>query len=276
MYQKQEWRSDSDYEKIQVSRVVISICKDCNTIIASGSVILATGQHVDADGKWETNGTQHWHTCYYGTQFDVASHTGGTATCIEKAKCSVCGVEYGDYNEHTLTHHDRVEPDYANDGNIEYWTCDECSKYFSDAEGNNEISADDIIIAKLTVTEYQFLDGEVIIEAPDGAIPDGSIFDVQKIVPPPAEIVEKVKDQMGSSSEVLAYYEIRLSDTDGELIIHLDGEITIRIQMPAQYVGSNCVRILQEDETGKLIAMTSWWEGEYLCFKTDWLEIYDD
>ncbi len=251
-------------------------CKDCDAKIASGSVIPATGHHTDADGKWETNGTQHWHTCYYGTQFDVASHTGGTATCTAKAKCSICGTEYGEYAAHHLTHHDRVEADYENEGNIEYWTCDECGKYFSDSEGHNEISADDIIIAKLTVAEYQFLDGEVIIEAPDGAIPDGSLFDVQKIVPPPAEVVEKVKEQMGSSSEVLAYYEIRLSDTDGTLIIHLDGEITIKIQMPEQYVGSKCVRILQEDETGKLIVMESWWEGEYLCFKTDWLEIYDD
>ncbi|MBR3289681.1 MAG: hypothetical protein IKI63_02760, partial [Clostridia bacterium] len=72
-------------------------CKDCNTKISSGSVIPATGNHTDADGEWETNGTQHWHTCYYGTQFDIASHTGGTATCTEKAKCSVCGVEYGEF-----------------------------------------------------------------------------------------------------------------------------------------------------------------------------------
>lgn len=250
-------------------------CKDCNTKIASGSVIPATGHHVDADGKWESNGTQHWHTCYYGTHFDVANHIGGTATCTEKAKCSICGMEYGEYAVHQLMHHDRVEPDYENDGNIEYWTCDECGKYFSDSEGNNEIAADDVIIAKLTISEYQFLDGEVIIEAPEGAIPEGSIFDVQKIVPPPAEVVEKVKDQMGSSSEVLAYYEIRLSDTDGELIIHLDGEITIKIQMPEKYVESKCVKVLQEDETGKLITMVSWWEGEYLCYKTDWLEIYN-
>ncbi len=79
---------------------------------------------------------------------------------------------------------------------------------------------------------------------------------------------------MGASSEVLAYYEIRLSDTNGEWIIHLDGEITIKTKMPEQYIGCNCVRILQEDETGKLVTMESWWEDEYLCYKTDWLEIY--
>ena len=123
--------------------------------------------------------------------------------------------------------------------------------------------------------ELSFLDDEVIIVVPNSATPDGSEFDVQKIVPPPAEVVEKVKEQMGASSEVLAYYEVRLTASDGSSIIHLDGEITIKVKMPEQYVGSKCVRILQEDETGKLIVMESWWEGEYLCYKTDWLEIYD-
>lgn len=123
--------------------------------------------------------------------------------------------------------------------------------------------------------ELSFLDNEVIIVVPNDATPDGSVFDVQKIVPPPAEVVEKVKEQMGSSSEVLAYYEVRLTASDGTSIIHLDGEITIKVKMPEQYVGSKCVRILQEDETGKLIVMESWWEGEYLCFNTDWLEIYN-
>ena len=30
-----------------------------------------------------------------------ASHTGGTATCARRAKCEVCGTEYGDLEEHT-------------------------------------------------------------------------------------------------------------------------------------------------------------------------------
>ena len=123
--------------------------------------------------------------------------------------------------------------------------------------------------------ELSFLDDEVIIVVPNGATPNGSEFDVQKIIPPPAEVVEKVKQQMGSSSEVIAYYEVRLTAADGTMIIHLDGEITIKVKMPEQYVGSKCVRILQEDETEKLIVMESWWEGEYLCYKTNWLEIYN-
>lgn len=71
-------------------------CTDCNKKIENGKAIPATGKHVDVDGKWETDGINHWHTCYFGTKFDVTAHTGGEATCKDKAKCSVCGTAYGE------------------------------------------------------------------------------------------------------------------------------------------------------------------------------------
>ena len=73
-------------------------CIDCNTKTATGKVIEATGEHVDADGKWEINETQHFHTCGCGTKFDYTDHTGGEATCKEQAKCSACGTSYGEIN----------------------------------------------------------------------------------------------------------------------------------------------------------------------------------
>ena len=79
-------------------------CTDCNTKIANGTVIPATGKHVDVDGKWETDGTNHWHTCYFGTKFDVTAHNGGVATCVTKAACSVCGVQYGEVNASNHKH----------------------------------------------------------------------------------------------------------------------------------------------------------------------------
>lgn len=79
-------------------------CTDCNTKIKTGSEISATGNHTDADGKWETDGTNHWHTCYFGTKFDVTAHSGGEATCISKAKCAVCGIEYGNVDASNHKH----------------------------------------------------------------------------------------------------------------------------------------------------------------------------
>lgn len=249
-------------------------CKDCNTKIQSGSVIPATGNHMDADGKWETDGNKHWHTCYNGTIFDEAEHSGGNATCKQKAVCKDCGVEYGDYAAHQLTKHDQVKPTFENDGNIEYWTCNECGNYFSDAEGKNEISAEDTVIGKLTIRKLSYLDGEVLIEVPSNAVSDEFEITVDKIVPPPAEVVEKVKDAYGESSEVLAYYEIRMFDESGDRIYSLNNEITVKSILPEKYQTGYVIKINQEDDNGNLVEMQSWREGEYICYKTDWLEKY--
>ena len=120
-----------------------------------------------------------------------------------------------------------------------------------------------------------FFDDEIIIIVPNGAKPDNAEFDVKKIVPPPEEVVGKVNNQMGASTGVIAYYEIRLIADDSSSVIYLDGEITVKVKMPERLVGSKYVRNLQQDESGKLIEMNSWWEGEYLCYNTDWLEIYN-
>ena len=57
--------------------------------------------HTDTDGQWESNGRYHWHTCSCAEEFDKVEHSGGTATFTAKAKCDVCGEEYGDILAHT-------------------------------------------------------------------------------------------------------------------------------------------------------------------------------
>lgn len=71
-------------------------CTDCNTKIAEGHEIPATGEHVDADGDWEWDATYHWHTCECGAIFNKEVHCGGEATDSSKAVCSVCRTEYGE------------------------------------------------------------------------------------------------------------------------------------------------------------------------------------
>lgn len=79
-------------------------------------------------------------------------HTGGTATCIQKAKCGICGEEYGelDSTNHNLEKISATDATVTETGNKEYWHCKDCKKYFSDAAGTNEIKLDDTIISKLS------------------------------------------------------------------------------------------------------------------------------
>ena len=76
-------------------------------------------------------------------------HSGGTATCTEKAVCEICSQEYGDLAPHELTHIDAKDATAAEFGNTEYWHCDVCDKYFSDENSTNEIALADTVISKL-------------------------------------------------------------------------------------------------------------------------------
>ena len=79
-------------------------------------------------------------------------HTGGTATCTERAVCEVCGKSYGelDPKNHTdLKHFPAKAATEDAEGNIEYWYCEGCGKYYSDKDGTKEIKKADTVTAKL-------------------------------------------------------------------------------------------------------------------------------
>ena len=79
-------------------------------------------------------------------------HTGGKATCAEKAVCEVCGKAYGepDPKNHTdLKHIPAKAATEDAEGNIEYWHCEGCNKYYSDKDGTKEIKKADTVTAKL-------------------------------------------------------------------------------------------------------------------------------
>ena len=91
------------------------------------------------------------HKCDYCGK-KLTEHTGGKATCKDKAKCEVCGAEYGelDPKNHTnLKHFPAKTATKTTEGNIEYWYCEGCGKYYSDKDGTKEIKKADTVTAKL-------------------------------------------------------------------------------------------------------------------------------
>ena len=103
---------------------------------ASGAVIAGTTYNVTGDvtlyaiwenkphthtysTEWSTDSANHWHECTCGDKKDLAAHvdanndhncdvcgwkmsdhTGGTATCKDKATCTICGQKYGSLAGH--------------------------------------------------------------------------------------------------------------------------------------------------------------------------------
>ena len=113
-------------------------CTDCNTKIESGSEISSTGNHTDVDGKWESDGTNHWHTCYFGTKFDITAHNGGEATCKSPAECSECGHSYGplDANNHKGTTYlkNQKEATCFEEGYTGDTYCSDCNEKIADGQ----------------------------------------------------------------------------------------------------------------------------------------------
>ena len=130
----------------------------CQYLAAAGKTLpvfkTQTGdEHThDQNSPWKSNETEHWQVCTCGAVFNKAEHSGGTATCKDEAICEICKESYGspDRNNHTdLKHIDAKAATAAEEGNIEYWYCDGCNKYFSDAAAKTEITKADTVTPKL-------------------------------------------------------------------------------------------------------------------------------
>lgn len=106
-------------------------------------------------GEWVSNGDgTHTRQCTVDgcNGLETKDCSGGKATCAEKAVCEVCGKSYGelDPNNHTdLKHFPAKAATEDAEGNIEYWYCSGCGKYYSDKDGTKEIAKADTVTAKL-------------------------------------------------------------------------------------------------------------------------------
>ena len=106
-------------------------------------------------GEWTSNGDgTHSRKCTVDgcKGVETMACSGGNATCAEKAVCEYCGKAYGkpDSNNHTdLKHIDAKAATKTAEGNIEYWYCGGCKKYFSDAAAKIEITEAATVTAKL-------------------------------------------------------------------------------------------------------------------------------
>ena len=91
-------------------------------------------------------------------KWELCGHAGSTAkaTCAATETCTVCqGTIPKDANNHTdLTRVDAAAATTKAEGNIEYWHCTGCGRYFSDAQAAEEITQADTVLAKLPPRYY--------------------------------------------------------------------------------------------------------------------------
>ena len=120
--------------------------------IAEMTVTVHNG-HTFGDWKADGDGTHSRECTVDGCKgVETMACSGGNATCTEKAVCEICKEAYGelDPNNHAdLMHIDSKAATEDAEGNIEYWHCGGCNKYYSDKDGINEIKKADTITARI-------------------------------------------------------------------------------------------------------------------------------
>ena len=110
-------------------------------------------------GEWTSNGDgTHTRKCTADgcNGLETKDCSGGTATCTEKAVCEVCGKAYGELDPKNHTDLKYIPAKAAtedSEGNIEYWHCGGCDKYYSDKDGTKEIAKANTVTAKLPKNE---------------------------------------------------------------------------------------------------------------------------
>ena len=100
---------------------------------------VAASGHTFSD-EWESDETYHWHpsTCGHDIVSGKAKHNGNP--------CTVCGYESIPEHKHSLEHRAAKSVTCTENGNIEYWECSGCHKYFSDEQGETEITDKNSVI----------------------------------------------------------------------------------------------------------------------------------
>ena len=130
-----EWttKTPADCENAEVEARICSVCADEQERTGDAALGHDLEMHHDAN--------QHWQECKRSDcEYSTAKedHKGGVATETELAKCSVCGVGYGDYADHTHSFTEKIKDE---DHIKSAATCTDDAVYYYDcaASGCNTI-----------------------------------------------------------------------------------------------------------------------------------------
>ena len=106
-------------------------------------------------GPWRSNGDgTHTRRCTASGCFDQQNGKcyGGTPNCTQRASCILCGAKYGktDPPRHaSLEKLEAIAATAAANGRVECWHCTACDKYFADASGKTELTAENTVTEKV-------------------------------------------------------------------------------------------------------------------------------
>ena len=106
-------------------------------------------------GPWRSNGDgTHTRRCTASGCSDQQNGKcyGGAPNCTQRASCILCGAKYGktDPTRHASVEKlEAIAATAAANGRVECWHCTACDKYFADANGKTELTAENTVTEKV-------------------------------------------------------------------------------------------------------------------------------
>ncbi len=127
------------------------------------SVVIEKDEHNHAELK--NDEAEHWYECVCGDKSGIEEHKGGTATCIEKAICSVCSIEYGELMPHN------AKQQWKSDDTYHWYECEtngcsyQCNKTTHVLNSNKKCTICDYVSSQYLFTIiWKNYDGEILEE----------------------------------------------------------------------------------------------------------------
>ncbi|MBQ8292902.1 MAG: hypothetical protein IJX78_03725 [Bacilli bacterium] len=159
-------------------------CKDCGKLFGAEGTELTEKDLVldkiphEGTGEWLSDETGHWHNCECGEKVDFAKHTfewvvdkepTTTEAGTKHEECTVCGYKQNEGttipatgHTHQMTKVPAKQATCEEDGNNEYYYCEDCGKYYKDANGVTETTPD---AEKVKATGHTWGEWTVVTEA---------------------------------------------------------------------------------------------------------------
>ncbi len=120
---------------------------DSTTAYANNKTFLKDALGHDYEGQpYKSDATGHWQVCKRdGCTQETAhqAHSGNEATCVSESKCKTCNYKLADKDPNNHVIADKTEAKAATctvGGNLAYWHCADCGKYFADKNGEMDSS----------------------------------------------------------------------------------------------------------------------------------------
>ena len=134
-----------DHEGGEATTTQRAICDTCGA--EYGDLLHA---HTPVNNEWIIEDDIHYRLCECGERFDLGTHSGGTATTTEYAKCDICGADYGE-----LVHVHNPIPDYWDNNEYTHWQLCTCGEHLNEkAHYGGTATTNDLAICEVCGVGY--------------------------------------------------------------------------------------------------------------------------